>query len=197
MYESFSSKKKEKKKLSGFLKILYGFLIKTLIVAVIFLISLIFVKKSDKNKEIIKKTVYKNSISFAKIYGIYKDYLGDVVPFKNIFKNNVKLASSDKISYEKIEKEGNGYTLTVSDDYALQSLKSGIVIETKKDDKYNNIIKIQDKNGLNITYGYLNDLNVKLYDYVEKGEIRGRCSKKVYLIFEKKDKYLSYEKYLS
>lgn len=196
MYESFSSKKKEKKKLSGFLKILYGFLIKTLIVAVIFLISLIFVKKSDKNKEIIKKTVYKNSISFAKIYGIYKDYLGDVVPFKNIFKNNVKLASSDKISYEKIEKEGNGYTLTVSDDYALQSLKSGIVIETKKDDKYNNIIKIQDKNGLNITYGYLNDLNVKLYDYVEKGEILGRCSKKVYLIFEKKDKYLSYEKYL-
>ena len=196
MYESFSSKKKEKKKLSGFLKILYGFLIKTLIVAVIFLISLIFVKKSDKNKEIIKKTVYKNSISFAKIYGIYKDYLGDVVPFKNIFKNNVKLASSYKISYEKIEKEGNGYTLTVSDDYALQSLKSGIVIETKKDDKYNNIIKIQDKNGLNITYGYLNDLNVKLYDYVEKGEILGRCSKKVYLIFEKKDKYLSYEKYL-
>ena len=196
MYESFSSKKKEKKKLSGFLKILYGFLIKTLIVAVIFLVSLIFVKKSDKNKEIIKKTVYKNSISFAKIYGIYKDYLGDVVPFKNIFKNNVKLASSDKISYEKIEKEGNGYTLTVSDDYALQSLKSGIVIETKKDDKYNNIIKIQDKNGLNITYGYLNDLNVKLYDYVEKGEILGRCSKKVYLIFEKKDKYLSYEKYL-
>ncbi len=196
MYESFSSKKKEKKKLSGFLKILYGFLIKTLIVAVIFLVSLIFVKKSDKNKEIIKKTVYKNSISFAKIYGIYKDYLGDVVPFKNIFKNNVKLASSDKINYEKIEKEGNGYTLTVSDDYALQSLKSGIVIEAKKDDKYNNIIKIQDKNGLNITYGYLNDLNVKLYDYVEKGEILGRCSKKVYLIFEKKDKYLSYEKYL-
>ena len=196
MYESFSSKKKEKKKLSGFLKILYGFLIKTLIVVVIFLVSLIFVKKSDKNKEIIKKTVYKNSISFAKIYGIYKDYLGDVVPFKNIFKNNVKLASSDKISYEKIEKEGNGYTLTVSDDYALQSLKSGIVIETKKDDKYNNMIKIQDKNGLNITYGYLNDLNVKLYDYVEKGEILGSCSKKVYLIFEKKDKYLSYENYL-
>ena len=196
MYESFSSKKKEKKKLSGFFKILYGFLIKTLIVAVIFLVSLIFVKKSDKNKEIIKKTVYKNSISFAKIYGIYKDYLGDVVPFKNIFKNNVKLASSDKISYEKIEKEGNGYTLTVSDDYALQSLKSGIVIELKKDDKYNNLIKIQDKNGLNITYGYLNDLNVKLYDYVEKGEILGTCSKKVYLIFEKKDKYLSYEKYL-
>ena len=122
--------------------------------------------------------------------------MGDVVPFKNIFKNNVKLASSDKISYEKIEKEGNGYTLTVSDDYALQSLKSGIVIETKKDDKYNNMIKIQDKNGLNITYGYLNDLNVKLYDYVEKGEILGRCSKKVYLIFEKKDEYLSYEKYL-
>ena len=196
MYESFSSKKKEKKELSGFLKILHGFFIKTLIVAVIFLVSLIFVKKSDKNKEIIKKTVYKNSISFAKIYGIYKDYLGDVVPFKNIFKNNVKLASSDKISYEKIEKEGNGYTLTVSDDYALQSLKSGIVIDTKKDDKYNNMIKIQDKNGLNITYGYLNDLNVKLYDYVEKGEILGRCSKKVYLIFEKKDKYLSYEKYL-
>ena len=86
--------------------------------------------------------------------------------------------------------------LTVSDEYSVSSLKSGIVVEVRKDDKYKNILTIQDRNGLNITYGYLDNINIKLYDYVKKGELIGNCNKKLYLVFKKGDKYLSYEKYL-
>ena len=198
--ESFNINKKNKKKNESENKFLpnflYSVLIKTLIVIVLFLSSMIYIKQSDKNKEKFKNIVYNNSLSFAKIYDVYQKYLGDVIPFKNIFKDNTKLVSSEKITYESIEKKDNGYILNVTEEYTLFSLKSGIVIKIEENDEYKNIITIQDKTGLNITYGLLNNVNVKLYDYVEKGEILGICNKKLYLEFKKDDKYLSYEEYL-
>ena len=198
--ESFGINKKNKKKNENERKFLpnflYSILIKTLIVIVLFLSSMIYIKQSDKNKENFKNIVYNNSLSFAKIYDVYQKYLGDVIPFKNIFKDNTKLVSSEKITYESIEKKDNGYILNVTEEYTLFSLRSGIVIKIEENDEYKNIITIQDKTGLNITYGLLDNIDVKLYDYVEKGEILGICNKKLYLEFKKDDKYLSYEEYL-
>lgn len=196
--ESFNklNKKNEDTKKNYLYKFLFTTAVKILIVTILFLSSLIYIKQSDKNKEKYKNFVYNNSLSFAKIYSIYNQYLGDVVPFKNIFKDNTKQVSNEKITYEKIEKQGDGYLLTVSSEYPVSSVQSGIIIKSVSSDKYNNLITIQDKNGLNITYGYLDNLNVKLYDYVEKGEILGTANKKLYMIFQKDNEFLSYEKYL-
>lgn len=187
---------KEKKEEKPLLKFLFSILIKTLIVIVLFLGSLIFIRQSDKNKNLFKKVVYNNSLSFAKIYSLYNRYLGDALPFKNTFKETTKVVSNEKITYSNIEKENNGYMLSVSSDFTLSALKSGIVIEKKKNEKYNNIIKIQDKEGLNITYGCLDEVEVDLYDYVDKGELLGKTTGKLYMIFEKNGKYLSYDEYL-
>lgn len=187
---------KEKKEEKPLLKFLFSILIKTLIVVVLFLGSLIFIRQSDKNKNLFKKVVYNNSLSFAKIYSLYNRYLGDALPFKNTFKETTKVVSNEKITYSNIEKENNGYMLSVSSDFTLSALKSGIVIEKKKNEKYNNIIKIQDKEGLNITYGCLYEVEVDLYDYVDKGELLGKTTGKLYMIFEKNGKYLSYDEYL-
>lgn len=197
LYQKKLKKENNDNESSGFFKrFLFSTLIKTLIVIVLFLGSLIYIRQSDDNKDNFKNVVYNNSLSFAKIYSLYNKYLGDVIPFKNAFKDNTKLVSSDKITYSNITKESNGYILDVSSDYALSSISSGIVVEKKKNDTYGNLIKVQDKEGLNVTYGMLSDINVDLYDYVEKGEIIGKANKKLYLIFEKDGKYLSYEKYL-
>lgn len=177
-------------------KFLFSIFIKSLIVIVLFLGSLIFIRQNDKNKEWFKTNVYSNSLSFAKIYSMYNKYLGDALPFKNTFKNNTKVVSNEKITYSDIKKENNGYMLSVSEEFVLSSIKSGIVVEKKKNEKYGNIIKIQDKDGLNITYGALDEVEVDLYDYVEKGELLGKTNKKLYLIFEKDGKHLSYEEYL-
>lgn len=193
---SFNMNKKETKKKSFTSKFIYSILVKTLIVVVLFLASLIYIKQSDKNKNNFKNVVYNNSLSFAKIYNVYKKYLGDVIPFKNIFKDNTKLVSSEKLTYKSITKKDNGYLLSISNNYTVSSITSGIVIENKKDSNYINMITVQDKNGLNITYGILNDINVKLYDYIEKGEIIGVASDKLYLSFKKDNKYLSYEEVL-
>lgn len=193
---SFNMNKKEVKKRSFTSKFLYSILVKSLIVVVLFLASLIYIKQSDKNKNNFKNIVYNNSLSFAKIYNVYKKYLGDVIPFKNIFKDNTKLVSNEKLTYNSISKKDNGYILSVSNNYTISSISSGIVIEKKEDSNYINIVTVQDKNGLNITYGILNNINVKLYDYVEKGEIIGQASDKLYLSFKKDNKYLSYEEVL-
>ena len=193
---SFNINKKETEKKSFTSKFIYSILVKTLIVVVLFLASLIYIKQSNKNKNNFKNVVYNNSLSFAKIYNVYKKYLGDVIPFKNIFKDNTKLVSSEKLTYKSITKKDNGYLLSISNNYTISSITSGIVIENKKDSNYINMITVQDKNGLNITYGILNDINVKLYDYIEKGEIIGVASDKLYLSFKKDNKYLSYEEVL-
>lgn len=177
-------------------KFLFAILIKSLIVVLLFLSSMIFIRQNDKNKKMFKEKVYNNSLSFAKIYNLYSKYLGDALPFKDTIKDDTKKVSNEKITYSSIKKEGDGYLLVVPSNYTLQSIKSGIVIEVKKDDKYKNIVKIQDKSGVNITYKNLNEVEVKLYDYVEKGEILGSVSNKLYINFEKDGKYLSYEKYL-
>lgn len=177
-------------------KFLFTILIKSLIVVLLFLSSMIFIRQNDKNKKMFKEKVYNNSLSFAKIYNLYSKYLGDALPFKDTIKDDTKKVSNEKITYSSIKKEGDDYLLVVPSNYTLQSIKSGIVIEVKKDDKYKNIVKIQDKSGVNITYKNLNEVEVKLYDYVEKGEILGSVSNKLYINFEKDGKYLSYEKYL-
>lgn len=177
-------------------KFLFTILIKSLIVVLLFLSSMIFIRQNDKNKKMFKEKVYNNSLSFAKIYNLYSKYLGDALPFKDTIKDDTKKVSNEKITYSSIKKEGDDYLLIVPSNYTLQSIKSGIVIEVKKDDKYKNIVKIQDKSGVNITYKNLNEVEVKLYDYVEKGEILGSVSNKLYINFEKDGKYLSYEKYL-
>ena len=177
-------------------KFLFTILIKSLRVVLLFLSSMRFIRQNDKNKKIFKEKVYNNSLSFAKIYNLYSKYLGDALPFKDTIKDDTKKVSNEKITYSSIKKEGDDYLLVVPSNYTLQSIKSGIVIEVKKDDKYKNIVKIQDKSGVNITYKNLNEVEVKLYDYVEKGEILGSVSNKLYINFEKDGKYLSYEKYL-
>ena len=199
-FDMYNKKLKKEKKdddnKSTLSKFLFTILIKSLIVVLLFLLSMIFIRQNDKNKKIFKEKVYNNSLSFAKIYNLYSKYLGDALPFKDTIKDDTKKVSNEKITYSSIKKEGDDYLLVVPSNYILQSIKSGIVIEVKKDDKYKNIVKIQDKSGVNITYKNLNEVEVKLYDYVEKGEILGSISDKLYINFEKDGKYLSYEKYL-
>ena len=194
--ETYFKKNKDVKNESFLKKILFNLIIKVLFVVIIFLASLIYIRQSKKNKDYVKSIVYTNNLSFAKIYNIYERYLGDVIPFKNIFEENKKLVSDEVMSYNNVTESDNGYIFDVSNNYSVLSLSSGIVLKVEKDKNYKTKITIQDEDGTNITYGFLSDINVKLYDYVEKNEIIGECNKALYISFEKDGKYIKYEKYL-
>ena len=193
---SFKRKDINEKKESFLKKILFSTLVKTLVVMIIFLSSSIYIKQSDINKHKFENLVYNNDISFAKIYNLYQKYLGDVIPFKNIFKENKRLVGNEIISYNNITKENNGYIIDVSKNYSVISINDGVVVKITKDKNYKTLVTIQNKEGVNITYGLVYDINVKLYDYIKKSEIIGIANEKLYVSFEKNGKYLTYEKYL-
>ena len=108
----FYKNETEEKEESFLKKFIFSNLIKSLLVIIIFLISLIYIRQSDSNKNKFKNIVYNNSLSFAHIYNLYNKYLGDVIPFKNIKEDTTKMVSKEKLTYSKINKENNGYSHT-------------------------------------------------------------------------------------
>ena len=56
---------------------------------------------------------------------------------------------------------------------------------------------IEDENGIDHIYGNLDNVNVKLYDYVDKNDLLGTASNNtLYLLFSKDGKYLDYKEFL-
>lgn len=93
-FDMYNKKLKKEKKdddnKSTLSKFLFTILIKSLIVVLLFLSSMIFIRQNDKNKKIFKEKVYNNSLSFAKIYNLYSKYLGDALPLKILLKMILK-----------------------------------------------------------------------------------------------------------
>ena len=111
--------------------LLKSFLIKTLILILIGILILIFIKKDDKNKELISKYVFENNISFSYINNFYKKYLGNILPFDNLFDNTSQVFNEDLV-YESINKYKDGISLKVASNYLIPCLESGIVTFMEK-----------------------------------------------------------------
>ena len=55
---------------------------------------------------------------------------------------------------------------------------------------------MKDSDGIDIWYSNLNNINVKMYEYVNSGDIIGECQKKLYLVFKKDGDYLDFKKFI-
>lgn len=165
------------------------FLFKLLIVTIITLLCLIGIKKSNNIKEIIYNNVYDKNISFANINKYYKKYFGSL----DIFKENTKPVFNEKLEYTKKEEKDGVLKLFVKDNYLIPNLESGLVTFIGKKDGYGKVVIVEDINGINTWYGNLNNINVKLYDYIEKGSLIGDCDNYLYLIHKKDNKIVNYE----
>lgn len=171
-----------------------------------FLITMVFVlgvlvitKTSDKYKAIIKQNVYDKNFSFAVVNDLYTKYLGSALPFKDlkIFKEEVKTTFNENLIYTEANKYLDGVKLTVDDKYLVPIQESGMVVFQGEKEGYGNIVIIQQTNGIDLWYGNLENINVKLYDYVEKGKLLGETKDdKLYLVYQKDGKYLDYKEYI-
>ena len=79
----------------------------------------------------------------------------------------------------------------------VPSLESGIVVFVGEKEKYGNIVIIQSKDKVDYWYGNMDNLNIKLYDYVEKGNLLGVADNYLYLLFQKNGEYLDYKIFLT
>ena len=98
--------------------------------------------------------------------------------------------------YKNIENYKDGEVLTLTTNTLINSLQSGIVVYCGEKDDYGNTVIIQGVDGVDIWYGNLTNVSVKLYDYVEKDKLIGETnSDLLYLVIKKDNNFLKYEDY--
>ena len=177
-------KKKVKKELS-----------RLLLSIIVFLIGMILVRNPDIKKKIEYK-LYEENFPFQKIKILKDKYLGKYLSLEKLVKEE-KPVFNEKLSYEKKEKYKDGVKLKVSNNYLVPTLESGVVVFIGEKENYGNTIVVEQTDGIEVFYSNIKLNNIKLYDYLEKGELLGEVNDNtLYLVFEKEGKYLDYKEYI-
>lgn len=173
------------------------YITKFLIVVVLTLITMIILKSNTTWKTIFYKEVFTKNFSFATINQAYQKYFGSPIPFQDLVKKPVTMVFSEKLSYEEESFYKDGVKLTVKDGYLVPNIESGMVVFIGEKEGYGKTVIIQGVNGVDTWYGNLENVNVKLYDYVSKGDLVGDVKKNtLYLVFQKEGKNLDYKNYI-
>lgn len=191
----FYNKKKSKKDMTPN-RFAYKTITKILICLIIFVSVLIAVKLKPSLKDDIQKVVYEDQFSFAYVNNLYKKYFGNILPFENIAPSDNSVFN-EKLEYSEANLYKDGVALSVSTNYLVPVLESGIVVFIGEKENYGNTIIVQQINGVDIWYGNVEEGDLKLYDYIEKGSLLGEVvHNKLYLVFQKEGKFLDYKEYL-
>lgn len=186
---------KNKKKENSNNKFLINSLNHILISGIILLVSLCLIKINPNLKKWIDKNVYNTNFSFAKINKTYEKYFGSIFP--NLSNSEVVSVFNEELVYEKKEAYRDGVKLTVSNNYLVPILESGIVVFAGTKDNYGETIIIQQVNGIDLWYVGVKNSNAKIYDYVEKGSLLGETiNNEIYLYYQKSGEFLDYKDYL-
>lgn len=172
-------------------------IIKTLLSLILFFIIAIVCKKNPIYKNKIYNNLYEKNWTFTKVKEIYDKYLGSIIPIDSIIKTPITPVFNEQLSYLSSSKYMDGVELEVQTNYLIPIIESGIVVYVGEKEKYGNTIIIQGMDGIDIWYGSINTSEVKLYDYVEKGNLLGEVKdNKLYLVWTKEGNFLNYEEYL-
>lgn len=171
------------------------FINKTLMAIFLGLVFLIVMEYSPKFKNYMQNEVLNKNISFGFLGKLYNKYFGEVLPEAN---NNVVKVFNEKLTYKEKEKYNDGYKLTVTKDYLVPVIESGVVVFIGEKEEYGNVITVEGENGSTITYGNIKNTDIKLYEYVNSGKYLGEVDGELlYITILKDGEYLDIETYLS
>lgn len=184
--------KKEKNKKKNFLM---SFFNKILVCIILVIICLIMMKTNSNFKEFVSEKIFKDNISFAYLNNLYNKYFGSILPsYKN---SDTDVVFNEKLEYFEYNKYLDGYKLSVTTSYLVPIIESGIVVYIGNIDNYGESVIIEGIDGVDIWYSNLENISVKLYDYVNSGDYLGEVKgEDLYLVFEKNQEYLKFEDYI-
>ena len=170
-------------------------LISRVLITVIFVLgSIIFTNVSDDNKALYQKYVLEDSLEFTKINELYQRIFGDVDITKK--DNPDSEVVFGDVTYTNIEPFKNGVKLTVDMNEAISVITSGIVVFIGEKEDLGNTIIIQGNDGVDIWYSNITENDIKVYDYVEAGNILGSSnSENIYITINKDGEFINYEEY--
>ena len=169
---------------------------KVLIATIVVLVSSIYVKLSDDNLKLFQKNVFETNLSFTKFNEWYEKYFGKVLPID--LENKTLTASVQTNDFSNITRYQNGVSCKTSKGSIISTLNSGILVFLGEKEGYGNVAIIQGIDGVDIWYGNIENVNLSLYDYIEKGTLLGSAhEEEIYFVFQKDGQYLEYEEYKS
>lgn len=193
--EDYRSKKTVKKKLT-LKKSIRSFISRTLIVIILFLMSLILLKSNKDFKNYMIQYVYEDSLQFTKLKSLYEKYFGKILSIDKVSPKEQPVFS-EKLEYKKASVYKDGVSLTVDEGYMVPTLESGIVVFMGEKEEYGSTIIIEQVDGVDVWYSNIKSNDIKMYDYIEKGSLIGESNgKNLYMVFQKDGTYLDYKKYL-
>lgn len=170
---------------------------KFFILIILTLITLITLKSNNTYKNNFYKYVYTTNISFASINNWYNSKFGSPLPFSDFFNNQDTIpVFNETLKYQSASKYKNGVELKVDYEYLVPSLDSGIIIFIGEKEEYGKTVIVQQENGVDVWYSNLNEINVKLYDYIKKGSLIGNTNEKLYLVFNKNGEPIDYQQFI-
>lgn len=173
----------------------YKFVNKLLVLEILFVGVLITVKVNPTAASWVKTHVYMDNFSFAQIENWYNKYIGGIFSSND---DEVTQVFSGTIPYTSLEPYYDGVRLKVSSGSVVESLLSGIIVSIGETEHYGNTIVVEQVDGVSVWYGNVDVSDVKLYDYVEKGQILGMSrSEDLYLVLMKDGAYLNYQDYVA
>ena len=169
-----------------------GIISKALLSIIFLLVSIILINKNENIKKFYEDKVFNDSMSFIKFNELYNKYFGSIT---SIYPTEA-LVFNESIQYSNIDNYLNGKVLTVSNNYIVPSIGSGIIVYLGDKDNLGNTCIIQGVDGVDIWYSNIDTSNLTLYDYVSKGDMLGTTlSDKLYLTLEKNNEFIDYETY--
>ena len=125
---------------------------------------------------------------------INSKYVDKYMPF-DVY--DEKIVMSDELVYKDKKEYLNGVSLNVGKNYNINSLCGGIVVYIGDKEKLGNTVIIQGTDGVDYWYSNIDNLSVKLYDYIEKDTLIGTSvNDNIYLTFVKNGEYINYEEFI-
>lgn len=167
---------------------------RTLISAILVLGCAIFVNLDDKNLLFFKNKLFNETLAFTKINELYTKYFGNIMP-ETV--NETKQVFNDTSIFTNLEPYNDSYKASVTSN-AITFLESGIVVFAGNKEGFGETVIIQGVDGVDIWYSNLANINLTLYDYVEKGNILGEVKdNEAVLTFVENGEFIGYENYIS
>jgi len=177
------------------IKYLRNLITRTLLSIILIISVSIFIKLNSNNKNLIDEYLFKDSLEFTKINNWYQKNIGKIIP--EVKDNTSLVFSSEDLIKSEYTKYNDGIKLSMDKGNPVSLINGGIVIFIGDKEEYGNTLILQGNNGIDYWYGGITNVNVNLYDYLEKDTLIGETKENyMYLVLQKDGKYINYEEYI-
>ncbi len=173
-----------------------GLFTRLLLSIILVLISTIVSYSNETYKNILKQEIFETTLSFTSMNEWLTDRFGHSLPIP--MPENVIPVQNEHNELENVTNYYDGIMASVKKDSTISALNSGIVVFLGEKENYGPCIIIQGIDGVDIWYGNITNIDLSMYDYVEKNHLLGSAiDNHVYFVIQKDGQYLNYEEYTS